>query len=148
MAVLRRELKLGDLAEEASRAVPQVRTDAGHTREGDRWRRRRHGSDSGSISGYESPPSRAQLIFQNLELAACKDTSKQPPGKHCAPNTRHTLALRIIQRTEQVTTAIGYACISANGRRSPCWGPESIPASESCNLDPGNVSLGYRLDHW
>ena len=32
-----------DFAEEAPRAVPQVRTDAGHTREGDRRRRRRHG---------------------------------------------------------------------------------------------------------
>ena len=43
MSVLRRELQLGNLAEEAPRAVPQVRTDAGHTREGDRRRRRRHG---------------------------------------------------------------------------------------------------------
>jgi len=43
MPVLRRELELWHFAEEASRAVPQVRTDAGHTREGDRRRRRRHG---------------------------------------------------------------------------------------------------------
>ena len=41
--VLGRELELGDLAEEAPRAIPQVRADAGHTREGDRRRRRRHG---------------------------------------------------------------------------------------------------------
>ena len=50
MPVLRGELELGDLAEEAPRAVPQVRADLGHSREG--RRRRRHGADSGSISGY------------------------------------------------------------------------------------------------
>ena len=36
-------VELWHFAEEAPRAVPQVRTDAGHTREGDRRRRRRHG---------------------------------------------------------------------------------------------------------
>ena len=43
MPVLRRELELWHFAEEASRAVPQVRADLGHTRVGDRRRRRRHG---------------------------------------------------------------------------------------------------------